>query len=74
MTQYEQIMQDNLLRCFSEASSTLPDRLGGRVCDQGVCFRAFGEKCAVYPDRILFSGAPDKGPLGLLIALLPVPG
>ena len=53
------------LRQPEELELVLPAKRKG----EGFFFRAFGDTCGLYPDKILFGGEPLCGPEGILIAL-----
>jgi hypothetical protein len=68
-TNYEKLLLTNLSEVFCKTTSDLHERLPAKKEGSGYHFRAFGEECCLTQKSVLFSGAPDTGPRGLLVSL-----
>jgi hypothetical protein len=69
---YEKIVQENLLRVFQKDPDYLAKSLPARKEAKCMLFRAFGEDCCLTPDEVRLSGVTNTGPKGLIISLYAV--
>lgn len=66
---YDAIRNDYLSKAWTRTLSELEPALPAVSEGGGLRFRAFGEDCFVYPDRITLGSEDAGGPIGLLIAM-----
>jgi len=68
-TNYEKIVEENLLKLFSEIPPDFDKSIGGEKSGEGFSFRAFGEDCRISPAGITLGAKQCVDPRGLLISL-----
>ncbi len=68
-TSYEQIINDNLSSLFSRPLSELERSTGAKRRGASLTFHAFGQPCAIDPDKVTLSGVVSVDPKGLLVSL-----
>ncbi|MEJ2723936.1 MAG: DUF3786 domain-containing protein [Deltaproteobacteria bacterium] len=68
-TIYEKTLRQNLRELYDHLPENLEENLPALRKGDTFTFTAFGEACAIEPDRITFSGEPDYGPRGILVSL-----
>ncbi|MEW5910415.1 MAG: DUF3786 domain-containing protein [Thermodesulfobacteriota bacterium] len=66
---YEKIVRNNLSILFQKGIADLASRLPALHQENQLEFRAFGNPCLLFPDRILINGEEETGVLGILITL-----
>ena len=68
-TNYENLIDHNISRLFSQSPSDLPIRLDAQEEGDCLSFQALGETCRLCPSGITLSGTPVGDPRGLIISL-----
>ena len=68
-TNYDKIIRENLRKLYDHLPENLGESLPALRKGDIFTFTAFGEACAIEPERITFSGEADCGPRGLLVSL-----
>ncbi len=68
-TNYENLIDRNLSRLFSQTPPDLPLRLGAEKEGEVYVFQALGQKCCLSASGITLSGAPVRDPRGLVISM-----
>jgi hypothetical protein len=68
-TIYEKTLRENLRELYDHLPENLEESLPALRKGDTFSFTAFGEACAIEPDRITFSGEPDYGPRGILVSI-----
>ena len=69
MSNYENIIKENLQRLYNHLPADLADRLPASRAGDGFLFQAFGESCRIAPDTITIGDKPETGPAGIVISL-----
>jgi len=68
-TNHEKTIRENLQKLYDHLPEDLEKSLPALRKGETFSFTAFGEECAIEPERITFSGEADYGPRGLLLSL-----
>ena len=69
MSNYVEIIKENLRRLYRQPSEGLVEKLPARRTDDGFAFSAFGQSCHIEPGGIILGDKPETGPLGVVISL-----
>ncbi len=69
MSNYEQIIKNNLQHLYSNLPQDLADRLPASRIDNDYKFQAFGENCRISPQDIQLGDKAEFGPAGIVISL-----
>jgi hypothetical protein len=69
MSNYAEIIKQNLGRLYSSIPVDLADRLPAQHVGDGFVFQAFGEPCQVGQQGIKLGDANETGPKGVIISL-----
>ncbi|MGD2098271.1 MAG: DUF3786 domain-containing protein, partial [Desulfobacterales bacterium] len=69
MSIYEEIINSNLQRLYSNLPADLADRLPASRIDNSFQFPAFGEFCRITPQNIEIGNKAQTGPPGIIISL-----
>ncbi len=68
-TQYEKLIQDNLLEAFKRPLAELERSLGAKRDGISLVFPAFGRMCRIDAEQVSLSDSPVLDPKGLIISL-----
>jgi hypothetical protein len=69
MSNYAEIIKENLRRLYTLPSEDLVEKLPASRTDNGFTFSAFGESCRIEPGGVILRDKPETGPLGVIISL-----
>jgi hypothetical protein len=69
MSNYEEIIKQNLKRLYNPIPVELADRLPAQQVEDGFIFPAFGESCQIGPQGIKLADMDETGPKGVVISL-----
>ncbi len=69
MSNYEDIIKNNLQRLYSQIPADLAEKLPASQTDNGFLFSAFGESCHITPETIKIGDNAETGPAGIVISL-----
>lgn len=69
MSNYEEIIKNNLQQLYSNLPAKLADKLPASQSDNGFLFNAFGESCRITPQAIKIGDKAETGPPGIIISL-----
>jgi hypothetical protein len=69
MSNYEEIIQNNLQQLYSNLSADLADRIPASQNDNEFRLRAFGAPCRITPQHIKIGDQTQTGPPGIIVSL-----
>ena len=69
MSNYENIIDGNLQRLYSQLPADLADTLPATQVGDDYLFQAFGESCRIAPQAITIGDKIETGPAGIVISL-----
>jgi hypothetical protein len=69
MSNYAEIIKNNLQRLYSDLPADLAERLPASHIDKEFTFQAFGESCRITPQTITIGDEVQTGPQGIIISL-----
>lgn len=69
MSNYAEIIKQNLARLYHRLPVDLAEKLPARQAGENYIFRAFGERCRISPQRIQLADKDETGPRGVIISL-----
>ena len=69
MSNYENIIDGNLQRLYSQLPADLADTFPATQVGDDYLFQAFGESCRIAPQAITIGDQVETGPAGIVISL-----
>ncbi len=69
MSNYEEIIKNNLQRLYGRLPEDLAKKLPARRADDNFLFSAFGDSCRLGPQGIILGNRAESGPIGIVISL-----
>ncbi len=69
MSNYEEIIKNNLQQLYSKLPADLAGKLPARQVDKDFLFQVFGESCRITPQNIKIGDKAETGPPGVIITL-----
>ncbi len=69
MSNYEDIINNNLARLYRHLPADLAEKLPAHQTDNDFVFQAFGETCRITPQAIKIGDKAETGPAGIVISL-----
>ena len=69
MSNYAEIIKQNLNRLYRNLPADLAERLPAERAGENYTFHAFGEHCQMSPQRIQLANEDETGPRGVIISL-----
>lgn len=68
-TNYEKIIQANLIRLFAADLEERAAAMGATADGRELTFKAFGRRCRMHPEAIWLENERQTGPLGIVLSL-----